>query len=166
MVDVATACTMVLSACTDQLMSTPGGKPARVGMVPAAIAWDECDTCGLLALSVNRFFLSDQFPIEATTADKCEGSVLAADLVMQIIRCVPQPGDGGRDLAPTVDALNSSAISSIADAEAVMCATVETMRDLYLSNEIVEYMVRQQIFVGPEGACVGSELQFIIGFQR
>jgi len=164
--DISTVLPLILSAANDELKYSIGKSPARVGLVPSAIAWDECDTCGLLALSINRFFLTDQFPIEASTSDACEGGVLAADMIMQIIRCAPQPAGDGKSLAPTTDALNNSALMIIDDAKRVMCSVLEQLRSLLLDNDIVDYMIRQQLFVGPEGACVGSELQFVVGVNR
>jgi hypothetical protein len=141
--------------------------PARVGIVPGAIAWDGCDQCGQLALAATRPYLSDQFPIEAvvtSTMGPQPGAILCNDMVVQIIRCAPEPQ--GNELAPTVEALDASAQVVTADAYAVMCATVDVLSTMETAGEILDFMVRQQVYVGPQGACVGSELQFVVGVIR
>jgi hypothetical protein len=146
------------------LRNSVGGAPARVGLVPGAIAWDNCDTCGLLALASVRNFLSDQFPIELTITTADQGALLCADLAVQIIRCAPQPQNN--DVAPSVSALDESAHVVSADAYAVLCSTVDALNKLVASGDIVDFIVRQQVFVGPAGACVGSELSFSVAVIR
>ncbi len=107
-----------------------GNAPTRVGVVPGAIAWDDCDP----------------------------------DMVVQIVRCAPEPQGG--ETAPSVAALEASAREVIADATAVMCATIDVLNALSTSGDIYDFMMRGQMFVGPAGACVGSELQFVVGVIR
>lgn len=134
-------------------------------VVPGAIAWDECDTCGLHALAVTRRFLSDEFPIEVSTSTyPAPGAILCADFVVQIIRCAPQPQ--GNALAPDPAALDASAQEVDADAWAIMCSTIEALTALKAAGDIEEFLIRQQVSAGPEGACVGSELQVVVGVMR
>lgn len=141
-----------------------GALPKRVGVVPGAIAWDGCEQCGLLALAAQRYYLTDQFPIEVATTDMKQGAFVAADLVTQIIRCAPTGQNN--DLAPSVEALDASAKQVLDDAYAVLCATTTELDVLLGDNSIVDYMVRQQIFMGPEGMCVGSELSYAVALMR
>lgn len=141
--------------------------PARSGIVPGAIAWDECDQCGLLALSGTRFYLTDSFPIEVATTEQTGsrgGAWLGGDLVTQLIRCAPQPQGSGQ--APSTSALDATAQLVLDDAYSVLCATTTTLQALYDQNLIIDYLVRQQMFIGPEGACVGSELSYAVGVMR
>lgn len=158
--------TTVRDACVVALRDA-GDTPTRVAIMPGSIAWDGCNQCGLLALASSRNFLSDQFPSEVTSpmmVNDTPGALLCSDMAVQIIRCAPQPiGDA---LAPTVAALEASARLVSADAYAVMCGTVDALSKLLVNNDIVDYMVRQQFFVGPAGACVGSELSFVVGVIR
>lgn len=158
--------TTVRDVCVAALRDA-GDVPKRVAIMPGAIAWDGCDQCGLLALASMRNFLSDQFPQEVTSpmmVSDTPGAILCADMAVQIIRCAPEPiGDA---LAPTTAALEASARQVIADGYAVMCATVDALTTLLTNGSIVDYMVRQQFFVGPAGACVGSELAFTVGVIR
>ena len=161
-----TALTRVRDACVTSLRTTTT-VPARVGIVPGAIAWDGCDQCGQLALAAARPYLSEQFPIEmvlTSIVGPAPAPILCCDMVVQIIRCAPQPQ--GNELAPTVEALDASAQVVIADAWAVMCATIDVLSTMETNGDITDFMIRQQAYVGPAGACVGSELQFVVGVIR
>jgi hypothetical protein len=156
--------TRLKDANADALRNTFGGAPARAAVVPGAIAWDDCDQCGLLALSSLRNFLSDQFPLEVTVTTADQGAVLCSDMALQVIRCAPQPQNN--DTAPSVAALEASSRAVNEDAVAVMCATVDELNKLAASGDIYDFMIRQQPYVGPAGACVGSELSFVVGVTR
>lgn len=157
--------TMIRTANVNELRNTPAGAPARVTIEPGAIAWDNCDQCGLLASSVGRYFYTTHFPIEVTTTDLDDsGTTLAADIVIQIIRCAPQPGDN--DLSPSASALEASAKTVMDDAFAVLCSTTTLLSSLRDDFVILDYLVRQQPVQGPAGACVGSELQVVVGISR
>lgn len=149
------------------LANTPGGKPARVAVMPGMIAWDDCDTCGLLALSLLRTYLSDEFPIESAapaSVANTQGALLCADMTLQIIRCAPTPQ--GAELAPEIDALENTARIINADAYATLCTTLTTLGSLAQSDDILDYLVRPQNMVGPDGACVGSEFNFTVSVIR
>jgi hypothetical protein len=154
----------VESAVIAELRNTSASPPARISLVPGAIAWDECDQCGLLALAVSRIYLSDNFPMESTGMVPAPGAFLVAECVVQLIRCAPVPQ--GNDLAPSVAALEASAKTVLDDAQAVMCSTINRLQDLQDNYQIVDFLVRHQSFMGPEGACVGSELLFVVGINR
>jgi hypothetical protein len=157
----------VMQRCRDAIMvelEQRNQKPARVGIVPGAIAWDECDQCGLLALSSTRNYLTDEFPIEVATTFQKQGAFLGIDLAIQLIRCAPTPQ--GTATAPSEQALDETAKLINDDAWSVMCATTTVLQTMLDANELIDYMVRQQIFMGPEGACVGSELQAAIAVAR
>jgi hypothetical protein len=164
MMDIATASSAILASVNNELQNAIGGLPGSAYLVSGAIAWDNCSEskCGMLALGPARYYLSDNFPVEAVSSDICsEGAILIADMLMPIIRCAPQPQ--GLDTAPSPKAMTNSALIVMDDAFHVMCGALEILRTLFTNNDIVGYNIRQQVFVGPEGACVGSELQFSIG---
>lgn len=151
----------VRDAIVAELQNNPtSDPPARVGIVPGAIAWDGCTDCGQLALSSFRYYLTDSLPSEVGGSDISSGGFLAADLVAQIIRCAPQPT--GSSLAPSVAALDTSARVTLNDAFSLDCATRTALAVMYNSGDIMTYVMRPVTFVGPEGACVGSELLFSV----
>jgi hypothetical protein len=51
------------------------------------------------------------------------------------------------------------------DAWHTLTAVWCTLRDM-TPLDLIDYVIRDQIFVGPEGACVGSELHFAVSLQR
>jgi hypothetical protein len=157
----------VRDALSLALVNTAGGKPKRVSIVPGAIAWDDCDTCGLLALALVRTYLSDEFPLESSapaSVSGTQGALLCADFAVQSIRCAPQPQ--GTDLAPSVDALDLAGQIITADAYTLECTTLATLDTLLHSDGILDYLMRPITTVGPEGACVGTELGFTVAVIR
>lgn len=162
-----TVLTQVRDAAVTALVSTPGGKPARVGVVPGAIAWDDCDTCGLLALALVRVFLTDEFPVELSepaSVSATQGALLCADMAVQLVRCAPQPQ--GTDQSPSVDALDATAQVVGVDAYTIECSTLDTLDKLMRNDSIADFMMKPLVVVGPEGACVGCELSFTVAVIR
>lgn len=139
-------------------------KPDRSGVVPAAIAWDECD-CGLLAVSVNQIFPTEVFPsLLVEPSGNCDASVDAAEIVIQIIRCAPQP-EGDR-LAPSVSTLDASAQEVNRDAYELLKAARETLCAMLNVRDIYAFLLRPLTAQGPSGACVGNELRVYVGLLR
>ncbi len=146
------------------LSATSGGPPARSCVVPGAIAWDECD-CGLLALSVARVFFTDNFPSERVdlAGGQCAGSFEAAEIVIQIVRCAPNPE--GQELAPTCAALDAVARQTAEDVRELMRTSASTLCAMKANQDIVEYIVGVAEAQGPEGGCVGWELRVTVGLE-
>src|SRR6266540_5146126 len=119
-----------LEAARVALAAGPTPTPKRVGVVNGAIAWDNCDTCGLLAIGLIRCFLSDEFPVEAgvTPQGNCISAYLCGTFSLQIARCAPNPDDAGN--GPTVDALDASAQIVMGDAQIILPAVACALGDL------------------------------------
>jgi len=150
------------------LQASAYGSVDRVCVVPGDIAWDQCD-CGLLAVSPRRFFLSDEFPEDAvgrgvTRTTPCDLPFLIAEIVVAIIRCAPQPPDG--QIAPTCESLDAAAAILLSDAYVVLTETVSTLCELTANNDILDYVLSEQVTRGPEGACVGTDLVVHVGVPR
>lgn len=139
-------------------------KPTRSGVVPGAIAWDECD-CGLLAVSVNQIFPSEVFPsllVEPT--GNCDASLEVGEIVIQIVRCAPSPE--GQKLAPSVTELDASAQEVLRDAFELLKATRETLCMMENDRDIMAFLLRPLTAQGPSGSCVGNELRVYVGLRR
>jgi len=151
-----------LEAARVALAAGPTPTPKRVGVVNGAIAWDNCDTCGLLAVGLTRCFLSDDFPVEAgvTPQGKCSSAWLCAQFSLQIARCAPSPDDQGN--GPTVEELDASAQVVMGDAAIILPAIACALHQLADVDDIMDYVITQQPVVGPFGGCVGSQLDFIV----
>lgn len=156
----------VRDAVTAALAQRGGDHIARAVIMPGAIAWDNCESyCGLLAVSLTRIYLTDDFPIEIGTTGfdpgRMHGTVLTAEMTIQAVRCAPAPAVGAT--APPVAALEASSAQVVDDAWMVFCTLGNTLADLEASGAILHYLVRQTQTVGPEGGCVGSETPFSVG---
>lgn len=158
---------ILLSEISAAIATTIGGPLVRECVVPAAIAWDECE-CGALYISVNKWFLSETFPINAQGSDPrttpCELPWLVGEIVIQIMRCAPQPQ--GREVAPSCAALDNTAKITTVDAYTTLTTALRTLCELKALDRIVDFSLGEQTASGPEGACVGSELRVFVGIQR
>lgn len=132
-------------------------KPDRHGVVPGAIAWDECG-CGLLAVSLARVFPSETFPDEATrTIGNCDAPYEVGEYIIQVIRCIP--GADGQALAPTVAELDTSAQEVDRDAYEMRKASRVKLCEMKGAGDISNYLVRPTTAQGPTGVCGGNELR-------
>lgn len=138
-------------------------KPDRHSVVPGTIAWDACD-CGLLALSVARIYLSDAFPQPLTTRNSCDAAWEVAEVVVQLIRCAPNPEDD--TLAPTVAALDTSAQEILTDAYDLLLATSTKLCEMKKARQIIDFFLNPLTAQGPSGGCVGNELRFLVALPR
>jgi hypothetical protein len=139
--------------------------PQRSGVVPGAIAWDECD-CGMLAVAQNRVFLSDSFP-ETYTAPagvRCDAAWEVGEYTVQVIRCAPNPE--GQALAPPVAALDASAQEVARDTYEVLKAVSQTLCQMHDASDIADFLLLPLTSQGPEGGCVGVEVMFLVGLWR
>lgn len=143
-------------------------KPDRSGVVPAAIAWDECD-CGLLAVTYAQIYPSEVFPdLLNNPSGNCDASVEVGELVIQLIRCAPNPGTDplGNDLAPSVSALDASAQEILRDAYELITSVRTTLCQFEEDRDISAYLLRPLVPQGPSGGCVGNELRVFVGLLR
>lgn len=158
---------LLATEISEAIATTIGGALSRVCVVPGSIAWDECD-CGALYVSVNKWFLSETFPINAQGADPrntpCELPWLVGEIVIQIMRCAPQPE--GRAMAPTCVALENTAKIVAVDAYTTLRTTLSVLCDLKNDDVIIDFSMGEQLASGPEGACVGSELRAFVAIPR
>jgi hypothetical protein len=151
----------LLTAAAAALDSSPGGRPGRACVVPGAIAWDDC-TCegGQLAVSVGRYYRSAAFPTEGAGPEPCAVAFLAATILVQVIRCAPQPE--GQATAPSCEALEAAAAQVSADAWLVREGVHCRLQELDDDEELEAYQLGGQPVVGPSGGCVGSELVVVV----
>jgi hypothetical protein len=158
---------ILLAAVEAALATTIGGPMNRACLVPATIAWDDCD-CGALYVSVAKWFLSETFP-QSQGADQrntpCELPWLVGEIVIQVMRCAPQP-KGRTAIAPTCVELDAAAKIYAVDAYVTMTTTLATLCGLKEDDLIIDFSISDQTGSGPEGACVGSELRISVAVPR
>lgn len=159
---------LLLTNVQAELAVNPGEQLDRACVVPGEFAWDECE-CGTLLVSPRRLFLADDFPETSLgrgliRASPCDLPWLVAEIIIQVIRCAPNPADG--QLAPSCDALAAAARILLIDAYVTLTETVSTLCGLRDANEIIDYVLGEQVTRGPEGSCVGTELNVFVGIPR
>lgn len=143
-------------------------KPDRSGVVPASIAWDECD-CGLLAVTYAQIYPSETFPdLLLNPAGNCDASQEVGELIIQLLRCAPNPGTDalGNDLSPSVAALDASAQEILRDAYEMITSVRTTLCQMLEDRDILDYLMRPLVPQGPSGGCVGNELRVFVGLTR
>lgn len=140
-------------------------KPTRSGVVPGAIAWDECD-CGLLAVSVARIFLTETFPDELSRriGNACDAPYEVGEFVIQVVRCAPNPDDPL--IAPTTAELDTSAQEVLRDAYEMLKGASVLLCEMNRDREISDFMLRPLTAQGPSGGCVGNELRAYVALPR
>jgi hypothetical protein len=139
-------------------------KPDRSGVVPGAIAWDECD-CGLLAVSVAQVFLTETFPdqLARRVGNACDAPYEVGEFVIQVVRCAPNPDDID---PPTVAELDASAQEVLRDAYEVLKGASVLLCEMNRDRQIADFMLRPLTAQGPSGGCVGNELRAYVSLPR
>lgn len=135
-----------LTVCGSDPISTtyPG-----VGLV----AWDDC--CGQLVVTPERIYRSVEFPLEDTTDERCDGGMIAVDLLATLVRCVPTLDDRGQ--APSAAAL-SAAHKKVLDDAAIVWRALLADIDPEMDRASIN-----QTFTGGEGGCIAIESRVTIG---
>jgi hypothetical protein len=132
--------------------------PGRACVVPGEIAWDACDCDGMVAASVARLYLTSSFPAEASAGitSPCDAADLAADIVLEVVRCAPTPDAEGNP--PGCAELTSAAVQVAIDAWEARLAAWCALRDLRTARRIEGFRVAAQPTLGPQGGCVATRL--------
>lgn len=140
-------------------------KPDRSSVVPGVIAWDECD-CGLLAVSVAQVYPTETFPapLSRRVGNSCDAPWEAAEIVIQVVRCAPNPDDPLT--APTPAELDASAQEVLRDAYEMLLAVSVKLCEMNQARDISDFMLRPLTAQGPSGGCVGNELRAYVSLPR
>jgi hypothetical protein len=139
--------------------------PQRSGVVPGQIAWDECH-CGLLAVSVGTIYLTETFPdpLARRVGNACDAPWEAAEIIIQVVRCVPGPGE--QMDAPTVAELDASAQEILLDAYEMLKAVSVKLCQMNAARDIADFVLRPLTPQGPSGVCGGNELRALVALGR
>ncbi len=155
----------LLLCCSAQLAATPAGAPARAAVIPGEeVAWDDCE-CGQLTVHVLRAFPTDHFPIPKTDPPftQCGAALTLAEFVVTILRCVPVQDDNGRP--PKPEALSTAAQQDFADRWAVQRGVICCF-DQFDPSARPMRLLGEQLAVGTDGQCAGSEQHVFVGFNN
>lgn len=156
------------AVCLDTLQAVQAAltyQVQRAGVVPGMVAWDACD-CGMMAVSVVKSWLSDTFPDpEFGVVGNCTAAWEVSEIVVQIVRCAPSDMDAVTPYPPS-PALDTAAQVMATDAFDVLSSVAAMLCQLKDSDQISDYVIGEQVPMGPEGGCVGTELHFTVGLPR
>lgn len=136
----------------------------RVCVYPGDIAWDDCDCDGLLAATYGRFYPSESFPSENVSefiGVGCAATYNAGELTVLLARCAPSPDERGD--GPSCAALESTALTLYDEGVIVRTAMAQHLCELENQGSISARHMRDTVFNGPMGACVGSTTRAMIG---
>jgi hypothetical protein len=166
---VLTVASQVLSACQVALSGSSSGPVNRVALYPGAeIAWDECD-CGLLAINVVRMFNSrgNMLQDAGDVYQACEPPVRVASFQLTVVRCLPVTGHDVTS-PPTPEQLIAAFAVQEEDSYLVWTATqcVLNQLDDPTQPKVAAQLVNDRISLGPLGGCVGTQLNFKVGWYR
>lgn len=159
---------VMIDDLTTALEDSVGGGVQRASMVPGETAWDQCD-CGLLAVSMRRQWLSDDFPEgqfaqSIVRSSPCNLPWLVGEFRVQVVRCSPSPQ--GNELAPTPAALDEASRVLLSDMHVMTNTVTATLCDLKETDQIIDYTIGELDTIGPDGGCVGGELIVFISIYR
>ena len=153
-------CSAILTAASNGL-SVPAN---RYLITTGQIAWDDC-CAGQLAVSYTRTSPTESFPTEQVTMvglGECVPAYEIGEITVQIVRCAPQALNGQN--APSPDAVSAHAKQTLIDANQIrrsVAAALCAIKQDQTSG--LDYFVRAQLMLGPEGGCDGSELYLYLG---
>lgn len=156
----------VLTCATNALGAVTGvGAPNRIIVSPGPPTWDGCD-CGLLAVSTSRIYMSQTFPIDSggeTSQRRCGNPYVCVDMSVTIARCTPVGKNGS---APTPKQESEAARILYDDAAAILSGVACCLQSMSEGSPplVEDYVIRQQVVVGPEGGCVGTDTSLTLGF--
>jgi hypothetical protein len=159
---------VIAAALRDATFTALDPSPCRYGVVPGAIAWDECE-CGALYVTILRTFLSDTFPEvqEAPVGIGSDAVWEVAEIVLQVLRCAPQP-DAPAQLAPEANPMDDAARLMAQDSFNMLAAVqleLCTMKNS-IPEDISDFLIMEATAVGPEGLCVGTEMHVMVALPR
>lgn len=148
---------VMLNRALEALEADPASAPITESyVVLGELAWDEC--CGTLAAAPLRTFRTGSFPNAVVDATNCDSSLLAVDIVVILLRCMPVVDAQGNVPPPSDIAAASMAAS--ADAAIIYNA---------LTGDLPEGWERagvEQTIDGADGGCIVVDTRLTIGLPQ
>ena len=125
-------------------------------VVVGELAWDEC--CGILAAAPLRTFKTANFPQSVADVTNCDSSLLAVDIAIILLRCMPTIDAQGNMPTPAEIAAASTAVSN--DAAVILNAMKAAMPGGWERANL------EQTFEGAEGGCIAVDTRMTIGLPQ
>lgn len=160
----------LLECASNALATTPNGTVDRRCVTTGEVAWDDCE-CGQLIVSIRRSYASSNFPTEGNSPPASQGDrgcgppIHVVEYLISILRCSPTGPDSAHP--PSCEEIDEAAQVAVYDAWAVQWGVRCCLRDWTRTQDpafkITDFTFRTHPFVGPAGACQGSELVVLVG---
>jgi hypothetical protein len=153
--DAASALAQVLAYAHDALVACD----VEVGTAfvgAGLIAWDDC--CGMLVVVPERVYATGVFPNEGPDVNNCYDGLIAMDVVVLFLACMPTVDDRGR---PPTAAQMESAYGAFLHAAAVLWNALYSLP----AEWGWEQSGINQTFLGTEGGCIGVETRVTVGLD-
>jgi hypothetical protein len=152
------ACTTLADECPERHCVVPGQQ----------VSWENCcagKTGGQLTVHVAQAYPSRTFPDpDLRRPANCDAPYTVLEVVVTILRCTPV---GTGQHAPKCEELDANAQLTLRDLERVR----DSVACCLLQEEALRALLRgpyawafgQQLSLGPDGGCAGSELHVLVG---
>ncbi len=162
---VVNTASQIVTGVANALATSTGGPVHRAYVTVGEVAWDECN-CGQLTLSVGRIYPSRRFADDFSTikVGNCDNTLLICDMSLSIVRCVPGPDTNGNPPLPT--ALTDAARTIMSDTYVVRQTLACMIRGMYVANQVADWLIGDDVPVGPMGGCAGRELHFKLAWSQ
>lgn len=134
------------------------GRPVRRALVYPGDSptWDDCcdsgaDGEGFAAVSVDRVYPADPFPVEDSDAQRCGVREYGATFGVHVLRCAATVSASGAP--PTVESIEADTVDVAADRESVAAAIGVVCDELDDPGGVT---ITDWTPLGPQGGCVGG----------
>lgn len=152
------ACTRLGGECPERRCVVPGTQ----------VSWDNCcsgQTGGQLTVHVAQRYPSRTFPDpDLRRPANCDAPYRVVEYVVTILRCSPV---GSGQHPASCDELDTAAQQALRDlervADSVECCLLDRDPLQVLLGGAYTWALGQQLTLGPEGGCAGSELHVLVG---
>lgn len=150
-------------AHVEEALTEGGAAPISTAYVALGeVAWDDC--CGQLVVAIERVYRTvEPFPSEATSDVRCAGLLIAVDVVVELLRCLPVLDDSGN--APTPEALDAAYEPIYRDSALVWnaLASADLLGDDGYGDPVWDRANLNQTWIAPQGGCIGTETRVTLG---
>jgi hypothetical protein len=147
------ACTRLADECPDRRCVVPGQQ----------VSWENCcagKTGGQLTVHVAQVYPSRSFPDpDLRRPANCDAPYLVVEYVVTVLRC--SPANGKCDELEPVAEQTFRDLERVRDAAACCLLDKDPLQTLL--RGAYTWAFGQQLTLGPEGMCAGSELHLLVG---
>jgi hypothetical protein len=148
----ADVCDSVLTVVDEALQRCARPEVSTKMVTAGEIAWD--DVCGLLAVAPEAVYRTEVFPTPAPADRPCPGAVIAVNVVVLLVRCVPTPRETGR--GPAASSIQSASVELLRDAAVIWEAVTNELPEEWSAADF------RQTVVGSLGGGIATETRFIV----